>query len=160
MFYATRSTMVAAPAGVWLLLACVLAMPITAALAASDGAPAELDEVLDLIERRDYAGAIQSLESVVSDAPNNADALNLLGYSHRKSGDREKALDYYQRALAIEPKHKGANEYLGQLYLEMDEPAKAEQRLEVLDGACFFGCEEYDELKAAIQKYRKAKGLD
>ncbi len=59
----------------------------------------------------------------------------------------------YQKALAIKPDHRGANEYIGELYLETGKPAKARERLKVLDSACFFGCEEYDELKAAIAAY-------
>jgi tetratricopeptide (TPR) repeat protein len=65
------------------------------------------------------------------------------------------ALDYYQQALAIEPDHRGANEYLGELYLQTGQPEKAEERLKVLDEECFFGCDEYDELEAAIEEYRK-----
>ena len=57
----------------------------------------------------------------------------------------------------MSPKHRGANEYLGELYLETDQLAKAEERLKVLDGACFLGCEEYDDLKEAIEKYKEKK---
>jgi hypothetical protein len=60
--------------------------------------------------------------------------------------------------LALKPKHRGANEYLGELYLEMGDLAKAEERLEVLDGACWFGCDEYSDLKEAIAKYKAQTG--
>ena len=84
--------------------------------------------------------------------------LNYLGFSHRKLGNYEEAERYYLRALEIEPEHRGANEYIGELYLETDRPELAEERLQVLDDACFFGCEEYDELKEAIEAYKAAKG--
>jgi len=88
----------------------------------------------------------------------DADAYNLLGFSHRKLGDVEAALAHYGKALALEPKHRGANEYLGELYLELGQLDKARERLKVLDGACFFGCEEYSELKAKIAAYQAQAG--
>jgi tetratricopeptide (TPR) repeat protein len=64
------------------------------------------------------------------------------------------ALDYYQKALQIDPEHRGANEYLGELYLQMDRLDLALERLKVLDDDCFFGCKEFDELEDAIEDYR------
>ena len=74
-------------------------------------------------------------------------------------GHYEIALKFYQQALDIKPKHKGANENLGELYLETNHLQKAEQRLTVLDDACTFKCKEYKELQAAINKYKKRHGL-
>ncbi len=68
------------------------------------------------------------------------------------------ALAHYGRALELEPEHRGANEYLGELYLDLGQLAKAEERLQVLDKACFFGCEEYSELKAKIEAYMAQAG--
>jgi len=111
-----------------------------------------------MIEEGKYAEAIPLLDKVVAADKENADAFNLLGYSHRQIGHNDEALSHYQAALALEPRHRGANEYLGELYLTLDELAKAEERLEVLDGACFFGCEEYTELKNAIAAYKAKAG--
>jgi hypothetical protein len=72
-------------------------------------------------------------------------------------GDTGKAFEHYRIALKIDPKHRGANEYLGELYLETDQLVKAEERLKVLDKACRWGCEEYDDLKEAIEKYKEKK---
>lgn len=105
------------------------------------------------IAASDYRGAIPLLEKVVRQSPRNADALNLLGYSHRKLGNQGKALGYYQKALAIEPEHLGANEYLGELYLEMSDLPKAEERLAVLAEACS-DCDEYEELKELVEAYK------
>ena len=107
-----------------------------------------------LIAASKYAAAVPLLQAVVATEPKDADAFNYLGYSQRKLGDRQAALTNYLRALALKPEHLGANEYLGELYLEMGQFEKAQERLKVLDGACFFGCEEYRELKAAIKAYR------
>ena len=56
--------------------------------------------------------------------------------------------------LTINPKHRGDNEYLRELYQETGQLAKAEVRLAVLDKACPWGCEEYDDLKEAVEKYK------
>jgi Flp pilus assembly protein TadD len=111
-----------------------------------------------LVEEGKYAEAIPLLEQVVAKDAKNADALNDLGYSNRQVGNTDAALTHYQAALALEPRHRGANEYLGELYLTLGDVAKAEERLEVLDGACFFGCDEYTELKNAIAAYRAKAG--
>lgn len=111
-----------------------------------------------LVEDGKYADAIPLLEQVVAKDAKNADAFNFLGYSNRQLGNHDAALAHYQQALALEPKHRGANEYLGELYLTLGDLAKAEERLDVLDGACFFGCDEYTELKNAIAAYKAKTG--
>ena len=107
-----------------------------------------------LIQAKDYRGAIPLLEQVVAKNPRDADAQNNLGYSLRNLGDNRKALAAYTKALEIDPDHKGASEYLGQLYLLMDDLPRAEERLAKLDRLCLFGCPEYRELKAAVDAYK------
>jgi Flp pilus assembly protein TadD len=104
-----------------------------------------------------YEEAIRLLKEVAVSEPKNADVQNLLGYSHRKLKQFDLALQYYQEALRLEPLHRSANEYLGELYLETGQLAKAEERLRVLEKACpwFWRCEEYDDLKADVEKYKK-----
>ena len=79
--------------------------------------------------------------------PNKADTLNYLGFTTRKLGDFENGEKYYLEGLAIDPKHKGINEYLGELYVATNRHNLAVERLEVLKGC---SCEEYDQLKAVI----------
>tara|TARA_Y100001936_G_C15913793_1_gene580075 strand:+ start:311 stop:802 length:492 start_codon:yes stop_codon:yes gene_type:complete len=79
--------------------------------------------------------------------PNKANTLNYLGFTTRKLGDFENGEKYYLQGLAIDPKHKGINEYLGELYVATNRHNLAIERLEVLKGC---GCEEYDQLKAVI----------
>lgn len=109
------------------------------------------------VKAEDFQSALGHLKKANQKDPRNADIHNLLGYSYRKLGDTNRAFEHYTIALQIEPKHRGANEYLGELYLETDQLAKAEERLEVLDKACLWGCEEYDDLKEAIEKYKEKK---
>ncbi len=109
------------------------------------------------IESSDYAGAIQLLEKAIRYNPRNADAFNLLAFSQRKTGDLESAAKNYQAALAIDPDHKGALEYQGELFLMLDQPERAQANLDRLDSLCFFGCDPYYELKESIAQYNEAK---
>lgn len=109
------------------------------------------------VKAGDYDDAIDILEDIVDDNPKNADAWNLLGYSHRKLGKYDDALEYYQTALKLKPNHIGANEYLGELYLEMKDLPKAEERLAVLTKACS-GCEEQKELEEKIADFKANNG--
>lgn len=106
-----------------------------------------------LVKAKEYAKAIPLLEKALMDNVRDADANNLLGYSYRKTGNMQSALVYYQRALQLDPNHKGANEYLGQLYVELKDLPKAEERLAKLATLCAPAtCEEYRDLKQAIDQ--------
>ena len=79
--------------------------------------------------------------------PDNADTLNYLGFTTRKLGDFENGEKYYLQGLAIDPKHIGINEYLGELYVATNRHNLAVERLEVLSSC---DCKEYEDLKAII----------
>jgi len=102
-----------------------------------------------LVDAGLYDTAMPKLTALDSATPDDPDILNLIGFTLRKTGHPDQALDYYNRALAQDPDHLGANEYLGELYLELKQPVKATERLAVLQKACG-GCEEYQELKEKI----------
>jgi tetratricopeptide (TPR) repeat protein len=142
-----------------LLTAAMLTLAVRAALAADTepAAPDKLAVARGLIADRSWAAAIDDL-SLVNDT-GNADWNNLMGYSHRKAKtpDYAAAERYYNEALRIDPKHRGALEYSGELYLMMGNLPKAEARLAALDKACFMPCEEYSDLKKAVERY-KANG--
>jgi tetratricopeptide (TPR) repeat protein len=97
---------------------------------------AEYRAGLEAIDAKDFKGAIKHLKVVAEAAPKSADVQNYLGYSYRKSGDSKAALKYYLKALKIMPTHAGANEYLGELYLEQKNLPKAEERMAALTACC------------------------
>lgn len=130
-----------------------IAAATTPAYAKYEGSP--LEPIQEMVNDGKYDEAIAELEAMLKENKKDADVLSLLGYSYRKQQQFDKAQEYYNRALSIKPKHKAANEYLGQLYLEIGELDKAKERLTVLDGACFFTCSEYRTLKKAIEKYEQ-----
>ena len=110
-----------------------------------------------MVEAKDYANAMPLLQQVVAKDPRNADAYNLMGYATRASGNPNGSLQYYTQALAIDARHLGAHEYLGEAYLMLDRPAEADQMLARLDSLCVFGCTEYRMLKTAIANYKQGR---
>jgi Tfp pilus assembly protein PilF len=109
------------------------------------------------IEAKDFKSAVVDLKKAVQDNPNDADGHTLLAYSYRKLGTFDKSMEHYQKALKIDSNHRSAHEYLGELYLEMNQPGNADKQLQALKKACpFFGkCAEYNDLREAIDQYNK-----
>lgn len=107
------------------------------------------------IDASDWPRAITALNAAARRDDKNADIQNLLGYAQRNSGNLEVALKHYDKALALDPKHRGAHEYLGELYLMQNNLAKAEEQRAALDKLCFFPCEELTELREKIADYKK-----
>ena len=109
-----------------------------------------------LIKQEDYTAALAHLETEIAADPDNADAWNLTGFAARKLGDYVRSEEAYDRALAINPKHKGALEYKGELYLTLGNLEGAEALLARLSKSCYFNCSEKKQLAAAIEAYKKA----
>jgi tetratricopeptide (TPR) repeat protein len=122
----------------------------------SPAARAAYEQAARAVGQEDYKKAIGLLERVVKAEPRNADALNLLGYSHRKLGDFEGAVGYYEKALAVDPAHRGALEYLGEAYAEKGRLDRARELRARLKQACPDGCDELRKLDAAIAAGSKA----
>ena len=103
----------------------------------------------------DYASTQLALKVALSSDPGNADLHNLYAYALRKGASPDMALvfKHYDEALRIDPRHRGAHEYIGEAYLMTGNLPKAKEHLAALDKICFFGCAEYDELKKAIAAY-------
>ncbi len=120
--------------------------------------PDKLDGVRAQIAAKNFPGAIDELKRL--NDTGDADWNNLMGYSLRKAPtpDFAGAEKFYNEALRIDPRHRGALEYSGELYLQTGDLAKAEQRLAVLDKACRFGCAEYSDLKKAVAQYKAGSG--
>jgi tetratricopeptide (TPR) repeat protein len=89
--------------------------------------------------------------------PGNADAHNYMGYVLRKSNDLKNSAVHYEKALEINPKHLGALEYQGELFLTVGNLDLAKANLEKLDKLCWLGCDEYDDFRASIEDYQQGK---
>ena len=111
---------------------------------------------LRMIKHERYSDALPHLLIALTDKPNDPDILNYIGYAKRMTGDLDGSLDYYQRALAIKPDHRGVHEYLGELYLMKHDPASAQKELDTLASLCPDGCDERDTLTKSIAAYQAA----
>jgi Flp pilus assembly protein TadD len=114
----------------------------------STNAP-DLSSVRAKIKANDYAGALAELRDLAEDTQ-QADVYNLLGFTLRKTGDFKTSLTYYTKALELQPDHKAAREYLGELYVETGNVEKAKEQLAILAKLCPGGCEEREDLQKAI----------
>jgi Flp pilus assembly protein TadD len=149
-----------------LLLAAVLATLSAAQAADTPGsnpsvaAPTVADRLANArkaIAVKDWSVAQRELNLAVRDDPRNADVHNLLGYSWRKRGspDVTKAFEHYYTALKLDPRHKGAHEYIGEAYLMEKRPVEAEKHLAELEKICGNKtCEEYQELAKSIADFK------
>jgi len=102
------------------------------------------------IERKNWKEASTRLQRVVAAEPGNADAHNLLGYALRWQNDLPGALASYERALKINPQHRGALEYAGVALIRSGQRARAEENLAKLKEICGVNCEEYRDLARAL----------
>ena len=109
----------------------------------------DLSSVRAKIKAKDYAAALTELRDIAEDTQ-QADVYNLLGFTLRKTGDFKTSLTYYTKALELQPDHKAAREYLGELYVETGNMEKAKEQLGVLTKLCPAGCEEREDLQKAI----------
>ena len=103
-----------------------------------------------LIEERRFAEALSPLERLRKDFPDHAEVFSLTGFVLRKSGHYREALEKYEEALKLDPRHLGANEYLGELFVETGRMELAKERLSILQSLCGTACEEARDLAEAI----------
>ena len=138
-----------------LLLSLALAgaaLGATSALAVdnvtSKDAP-DLTSVRAKIKAKDFKAALAELTPMLA-THQHADVYNLMGFSLRKTGDYKQAYTFYRKALDFNPEHKGALEYLGELYVETGQVEKARENVVLLKKLCPSGCEELADLEKAI----------
>jgi len=141
-----------------LVLTALLLAP-AAALAADSQPAVRTDPVLEqatkTIAAKDWPQAQALLKDAIDRNPGNADYHNLYAYSMRKgvNPDMNLVFKHYNEALRLDPRHRGAHEYLGEAYLMVGNLPKAKEHLSALDKLCFFPCSEFNELKKAVAEY-------
>ena len=139
-------------------------LPATASADPTDEAPAQAGLDPDFaagkvaIQAKDWNAAIRLFSSAALRDTRNADIQNYLGYAHRHLGQMDLAFKHYERALALNPRHRGAHEYVGEAYLIVNNLAKAEEHLAALQRICLIPCEEVEDLQKAIVEYRRRAG--
>ena len=103
-------------------------------------------EAVGLINQERFAEGLDALARAQAAVGPHPDVLNYMGFASRKLGRFDDALAYYGEALAIDPNHLGANEYLGELYIQMGDYGRARRQLARLDQLCAYGCAQREEL--------------
>ncbi len=147
-------------------LSCFLGMLIAAVLwtapasgfdssSLQNNAPDELKAIRAKIKAKDFQGALADLKPLLP-KHDQADVHNLLGFSLRKTGDYKTAAVHYERALQLDPNHKSALEYQGEMFIETNQMDKARANLARLKKLCPKGCEELADLEEDILKAEKA----
>jgi Flp pilus assembly protein TadD len=124
--------------------------PTPAPSVAAKNVTTELTKIRTLIAAKNFSAALSALKVADKDFPNNADINNLLGYSARNLKQYKPAATYYAKALKIDPKHLGALEYQGELFMLTKKTSDAKKNLAKLKSLCGVNCEEYLDLKKAI----------
>jgi tetratricopeptide (TPR) repeat protein len=114
----------------------------------------DLTSVRAKIKAKDYQGAIAELTPMPV-INQHADVYNLMGFSLRKTGDYKQAYTFYKKALDFDPEHKGALEYLGELFVEIGQMEKAKENVALLKKICPAGCEELEDFQEAIAQAPK-----
>ena len=110
------------------------------------------------MEKEAWADAVRLFERAAVRHPDHADLQNVLGFSYRNLKRYDLAFKHYERALALDPRHRGAHEYIGETYLLTDDLAGAEKHLASLREICLLPCDEMKDLERAIAKYKARKG--
>ena len=147
--------------GWWLgAAACALAIHGVRAAPSDDADDQALLQDEDYIAGRaarkagNAAAAVRRFESTLRRFPDSADLHNELGFAHRKLRQMDKAFEHYKRALTIEPRHRGAHEYIGEAYLMVGDVANAEKHMAALRTICLLPCEELTDLEKALSEHR------
>ena len=110
------------------------------------------------MEKKNWSEAIKRYQVAAKRNPENADLQNSLGYSYRNVGQMDLAFKHYLRAIELDPRHRGAHEYIGEAYLMVKNLGKAEEHLAALEKICLLSCEELDDLKKKVAEYKKRSG--
>ena len=108
------------------------------------------------IAARQWEEAIARLRKAEVRHPDHADLQNHLGYAHRNLKQFDAALSHYKRAIELDPRHRGAHEYIGEAYLMVRDVPNAEKHLAALRAICLLPCEELTDLEKALETHRRS----
>ena len=97
-----------------------------------------------------YQEAIDVLDLL--DNPNTPRALNYRGYATRKLGHTDEGINYYLKAVALDPSYPQVREYLGEAYVIEGKYDLAKDQLATIQTLCGTECEYYEDLAEALDE--------
>ena len=106
------------------------------------------------MEKKNWGEAVKRFHQARLRDPDSADLHNYLGFSYRNLKQMDLALQHYKRSIELNPRHRGAHEYIGEAYLMLNDLPNAEKHLAALRGICLLPCEELTDLEKAVTEYR------
>ena len=106
------------------------------------------------MDKKNWPEAVKRFQQAALRNPDSADLHNYLGYSYRNLKQMDLAFKYYKRSIELNPRHRGAHEYIGEAYLMVGDIVSAERHLAALRGICLLPCEELADLEKAVKEYR------
>ncbi len=109
------------------------------------------------MEKKNWPEALKRFQQAALRNPDSADLNNYIGYTYRNMRQMDLSFKYYKRAIELNPRHRGAHEYIGEAYLMLDDLPNAEKHLAALRDICLLPCEELADLEKAVTTYRKSK---
>jgi predicted Zn-dependent protease len=104
-------------------------------------------------------GAWDRALATLRSAGNQADPRiqTMIGYSLRKLGRVDEAMGYYLAALATDPNRTTTREYLGEAFLEINQPGMAKEQLAEIAARRGTACEDYQLLAEEIAKFEQSR---
>jgi Flp pilus assembly protein TadD len=108
-------------------------------------------------DKADWNEAARRFKLAERRHPEHADLQNILGFTYRNLKVYELAFKHYKRAIEIDPRHRGAHEYIGETYLLVGDIQGAQRHLTALKAICLLPCDELSELERAIARHQAAK---
>ncbi len=109
------------------------------------------------IEKKNWGEAVKRFQQAALRDPDSADLHNYLGFSYRNLKQMDLAFKYYKRSIQLNPRHRGAHEYIGEAYLMVNDLPNAEKHLAALRNICLLPCEALTDLDQAVKAYRARK---
>ena len=106
------------------------------------------------MDKKNWREALKRFHQAALRDPDSADLHNYLGFSYRNLKQMDLAFKYYKRSIELNPRHRGAHEYIGEAYLMVGNLANAEKHLAALRNICLLPCEELADLDKADTAYR------